>query len=193
MPQIQSQVLNNIALDLGRNEQFSGADLQEIVVPTVGLERYRRRVTFFQAIVPVTIVQSKIKMTFAPRKDVSRNIILAELVNGDTGKLLINGGVTLTEFQTFIIEPLNVKMDKGPDVRDTVIGPQTVNGASSGANDNFRPLFLWVPRDSEFVLRIDSSGATFETATNIQVRMWFEDAPAEELLVGGAPSETIVA
>jgi len=187
MAPINSRVLNNIANDLGQEVAIPAADLQDIVVPVVGLERYRRRIRFFRLVAAVTAAQSTVKMTFESDKKVSRNVFLAEVVNGDTGgKVIVTAQVRLIELVSHIIEPLNAVVIEGE-------GQPVVGAMQTSMADDFRPRNIWVPRGADLIITIASQGATFSEAANMQLRMMVEEAPPEESLVGGAPTETVIA
>jgi len=192
MGQINDQVLASIALDLGRDEQIPGADLQDIIVPVVGLERYRRKITVFQDTAAVLAAQTKVKWSFDFKGVVSHRVLLLELVNGDTGQAIIaTAQVRIKDLTTHIIEPLNARIGAGR--RDVSIGPQSIIGTTSGGRENFRPTEIWVPNGADFFVQVAADGATFSIAGNMVLRMWVEDAPPEESLVGAEPSEVTIA
>jgi len=180
--QLNSDFLERVALAFGDNTQFPAAQLIEGLLPVAQVELYRRKFILFNDTLPVLVTSVSIKLGYIVPEGMSWRVFLAEVVNGDTGGAVrVVASISLRPAASLIIVPLNARVP--PGASEPVIGLMQAN--QKDPFDDQRPSSIWVPRESEFVIKIEPEGATFTMATNIQFRMMIIEEPVEKSFSGG--------
>jgi len=163
-PQVNDQVGEAISLDLGRNGQVPGYDLESIIQPVVSIRDYRVKLLNFRAgFTPDGIAATAIVFTLDCPPTESWRILYGEVGNAGTDALLVSsvvrptgGGAGQKAYNPFArrIAALQAEVIIGAGV--------PVRNSTTDAQ--FVAEFVDIPSGAELIITLTSTAAPFDAA-----------------------------
>lgn len=176
---INDQVLNEIALNMGRDEQIPGADLQDIMVPVVDVQGFRRVFRMLRKSIDVTALNTKAQLVLVPTPELAWLVTAGSFINTDSANVRVMATMTPDLNPPAVgMQMLDAEVMVGK--HEAIIGPMSL---TTQAPDSQRPFEIVVPNKSTLTINIEpGGGGTFGSTTTLFLRMLILEQPIERLL-----------